>query len=177
MGVYFWQGKVLFVGGQAAMHERCCCILGCTSEQYGIIDPESFGWQPAPALDGTSIHGTFRFEDSANCDGPNGGPQTGYAICHVTFDVPMTVSYRVAGVTERQNAGYDTSWIKRDGNTVAEITSSEEGLGCEMADRESVFQEVVPAGQHTFEFRGSTNDGLYHVGMSHAFLVDWEPAP
>jgi hypothetical protein len=25
MGVQFWQGKVLFVGGQVAMHERCCC--------------------------------------------------------------------------------------------------------------------------------------------------------
>ena len=175
--VYFWQGKVLFVAGQAAMHERCCCVTDCTSEQYGIIDPESFGWQPAPALDGTSIHGTFRFEDSANCDGPNGGPQTGYAICHVTFDVPMTVSYRVAGKTERQNSGYDTSWINRDGANMVQIGGSNEYMGCEMGDRESVFQEVVPAGPHTFEFRGSTNDGLYHVGMSHAFLVDWEPAP
>ena len=175
--VYFWQGKVLFVGGQAAMHERCCCVTGCTSEQYGVIDTGNYGWQPAPFIDGTSIHGTFRFEDSANCDGPNGGPQTGYAICHVTFDVPMTVSYRVAGRTERQNSGYDISWIARDGATMVEIGGTNEYLGCEMADRESVFQEVVPAGAHTFEFRCSTNDGLYHVGMTHAFLVDWEPAP
>jgi len=60
---------------------------------------------------------------------------------------------------------------------MVEIGGTNEYMGCEMGDHESVFQEVVPAGAHTFEFRGSTNDGLYHVGMAHAFLVDWEPAP
>jgi len=156
---------------------NCAACCGCRSEQYGILNSSAFGWQPAPQQDGTSVHGTFRFEDSANCGGPNGNVQGGRAVCRACFAVPMTVSYRLAGPTERQNAGYDISSILRDGAQRVVIGGTEEHLGCAMLNHEAVAQEVVAAGPHTFEFRTSTIDGLYHMGMTHTFLVDWEPAP
>ncbi len=176
MSIQFYNGVILFVDGQIAMDPACCCVTGCTSWQYGVLDPGSFGWQPAPHVDGTSIRGTFKFEDSANCGGYNGWEQSGYASCTVTFPVSMVVSYRVAGRTERQNAGFDISYIARDGTTMVLIGGSNEYMGCEMADRESVAQETLPAGTYTFTFSADTQDGLYHVGMTHTFLVDWEPA-
>ena len=177
MPIQFWNNQILFVNGQIAMDPRCCCGTDCTNSESGIIDPANYGWQPAPGIDGTSIHGTFKFEDSSNCGGPNFNAQTGNAVCHVTFAVPMVVSYRVAGKTERQNAGYDISSILRDGATKVSIGGTNEYLGCEMQDHEDVNQETLPAGTYTFEFQTSTNDGLYHVGLTHTFLVDWEPAP
>ena len=40
MGVQFWQGKVLFVDRQVAMHEQCCCgdpCANCGSDQPSAL--------------------------------------------------------------------------------------------------------------------------------------------
>ena len=60
MGVQFWQGKVLFVNGQVAMHERCCCgdpCANCGSAQPGAVLTRSGSCDPLCAMH----EGTYSF--------------------------------------------------------------------------------------------------------------------
>jgi hypothetical protein len=68
MGVQFWQGKVLFVGGQVAMHERCCCKRCCAPcTTCGVAQP-SVTVTVAGGCDGncSNAAGTYAFTSFTN---------------------------------------------------------------------------------------------------------------
>ena len=71
------------------------------------------------------------------------------------------------------HAGYDYMTVSLSGTVLAGIYSTAEGLGCAMQEHEQIAERDLPAGQYTFTITCNTNDGQFHVGMSHSFTIEF----
>jgi len=146
----------------------------CEATQYGIIDEEHYGWQLAPHQVGDSLVAEFKYEDSGNCDGPNYNIQSGFAVCEITFAYAVRLHYKVWGLTERQNGPFDYAFAMREGGPGAVIHGTQEGMGCAMGYHENEAWENLNPGTYRFQFIANTRDELFHVGMAHQYLIEWE---
>lgn len=113
---------------------------------------------------------SFKFETAANCGGTNGNTQSGSLSCCFFLSEETEIEVEVSGNVELQNAGFDTSTATVGGVT-ATIGSIGAGQGCAMRDVSDKKSVTLPAGAHTYTFNTSTNDPLYHSGMTHTFKI------
>jgi hypothetical protein len=112
----------------------------------------------------------FTVENSANCGGPNGNRQRGYARAVITGG---SSGYRfipsMVGFGERQDTGFDQMTLYFNGSLIVTGDAPGGGLGCATAGpvvqtpSSIPFQTIAPGSSNTFECYFDTVDGLYHV--------------
>jgi len=169
-------GGALVLSPRPGGNNPCCCDkcdVAPTISESGLLDSEGYGWSikdPEELPTRLPITMSFKFEDSQNCGGQNAGTQSGSVSACFFLNAETEIEVEVSGSVELQNAGYDISTASAGGAS-ATIGSFGEGKGCEMRDTSNKNSATLPAGQHTFTFSTSTNDGLYHKGMTHTFKI------
>jgi len=174
-------GKLRIFDGSLVLSDSaddpCCCPYQCSDDssisEFGLLDSQNYGWSikdPKKLPTSLPITMNFKFEDSANCQGQNPNPQYGNVTACLFLRKRTEIEIEVSGAVELQNFGYDGSSVGIGGVSVG-IGSIGEGKGCEMrsvSDKKSI---TLDAGEHAFTFSTSTNDGLFHVGMTHTFKI------
>jgi hypothetical protein len=160
----------------AASDNPCCCDCptACTLSESGLISSDS-GWSvtdknPLKIPKNLPISINFKFEDSAICGGKNGNIQSGNLSCCFYLNATAEIEIEVSGNVETQNSGYDISTLSLNG-VVATIGSFNEGGGCRMKQTSNKNTITLSAGVHTYSLTTSTNDALYHAGMTHTFKI------
>jgi len=144
MPIQFLDGKILFVDGQMAMHEDCCCVQFAQDWSFtdtGFIDGGQDGAYRAyddpgdvPASpwsilnDGLSLR--LDWEDDDNCRNHNPNTQSATATCQITVprDTLMTVTW--SGQGETQDSNFELMSLSVDGTLVGEAHAPGGGQGC-----------------------------------------------
>ena len=169
-------GKLLEPGLAGKLAHECCCgpcvaSWGTFAYDSGDYNSDEFvsdggdKWTKKDIdLGDGELELQIDFDDSANCGGPNSNAQEGTATS--TFNLSGTGQLRIhaTGNVERQNSGFDWLNVFVDDVEVLAVDSFDEGLGCQMAQRECCNLVNLSAGNHTIRVFSTTGDELYHVG-------------
>ncbi len=196
MGVYFWQGKVLFVGGQVAMHERCCCVSFSqtwTFTDVGFIDGGQDGAYRAyddpddvPASPWSILNGGLSlrldWEDDQNCRSHNPYTQSATATAEIIVPRAMVMTITWSGMGETQDPWYELMNLSVDGNLIGSAHAPGGGQGCAgmgpvVSDPAPPQQVTLQPGTHTLFIDATTNDPLYHFGAWYRFDLSFADAP
>lgn len=170
-------GGPLVLSPKPGGDEPCCCDecpTPCALSEGGLNSSNS-GWSiedkdplKIPKILPISID--FKFEDASICGGSNSNVQSGNLSCCFFLNETAEIEIEVFGNVETQDSGYDTSTLSING-AMATIGSFNEGGGCGMKQTSDKKTLTLLAGVHTYTLTTSTNDPLYHVGMTHTFKI------
>jgi len=196
MPVQFYENKILFVNGQIAMHERCCCVSFSqtwTFTDSGFIDggqdgayrayddPADVPVSPWSILnDGLGLR--LDWEDDENCQNHN--PYTQYATATAEIVVPRTMIMTItwSGEGETQDPDFELMSLYVNGNLVGSAHAPGGGQGCApmgpvVSDPAPPQQVTLLPGAHTLFIDATTNDPLYHFGAWYRFDLTFQEAP
>ena len=196
MPVQFYENKILFVNGQIAIHERCCCVSFSQTWSFtdsGFIDggqdgayrayddPADVPASPWSILnDGLGLR--LDWEDDENCQNHN--PYTQYATATAEIVVPrnmiMTITW--SGEGETQDPDFELMSLYVNGNLVGSAHAPGGGQGCAamapvVSDPAPPQQVTLQPGTHTLFIDATTNDPLYHFGAWYRFDLSFQEAP
>jgi hypothetical protein len=185
LGMYLaWITPTIFLFGSASQCCRKCTVVNNVNTgplnvfgwQFFVANTFSFGGVPrAPQCLPIAVF--FRYRDSVDCPLTNTDPgrQSGRIECWFTLEEETNVHVSVRGRVERFDGGKDTAEMFINNISRARIESTNENGFCEMLERSSTDQILLPAGTHAYVFNVDTIDQFQHNTMEHLFEISALP--
>jgi hypothetical protein len=170
-------GPVVATSSAVTISDFIPLSVSWSTSQSNVISGIPGGW--VIENDGRSIR--FVIQNSANCGGPNGSVQSGFAVASI---VTGTQGYRfnpvLSGLGEAQDAGFENMTLNLNGANIISATSSGGGQGC--AANIPVIQSTLvsppyvlpPNTTNTFTLSFTTRDNLFHVNAFYLLNLTFE---